>query len=181
MSTLHLADLDLPEELWRAPQALLRAAHETGRIAPTPERITLALDLRGLDGPQVDIDCHAHEPEVDLWEAGLAVPTWDQLAALAQLTGFPIGFFYRPADQITGQVFICGPQDIDPPLPEPTDPASSTHREAGTSPRRPSRPRPNPPAARAAAQQVLAAREQRRRAREARDLIPAPPGWRNRR
>lgn len=28
---------------------------------------------------------------------------------------------------------------------------------------------------------VLAAREQRRRARETRDLVPAPPGWRNRR
>lgn len=36
---------------------------------PYPERLTAALDLRELYGPEVDIACGAVEPAVDRWEA----------------------------------------------------------------------------------------------------------------
>ena len=52
-----------------------------------PHMITLALDARDLYGPEVDVACRAKEPEVDLWEAGKLYPQWDQLVALAELTG----------------------------------------------------------------------------------------------
>lgn len=58
-----------------------------------PHRITLALDLAKLDGPEVDRACGAEEPAVDMWEAGTLYPTWDQLLALADLCGVPAGFF----------------------------------------------------------------------------------------
>lgn len=58
-----------------------------------PARITIALDSHGLDGPEVDEQCGAHEPDVDMWEAGLLYPTWDQLRLLAELTGCTPGFF----------------------------------------------------------------------------------------
>lgn len=52
-----------------------------------PFVITTCLDAKGLYGPEVDIACLAEEPAVDLWEAGKLYPTWEQLQALAQLTG----------------------------------------------------------------------------------------------
>lgn len=51
-----------------------------------PARITMALDLHMLEGPEVDAQCNAAEPEVDQWEAGERYPRWDQLVALAKLT-----------------------------------------------------------------------------------------------
>lgn len=58
-----------------------------------PDRITLALDMCGLHGPEVDIACGAAEPEVDQWEAGERYPSWEQLRALAALTGCTPRFF----------------------------------------------------------------------------------------
>lgn len=58
-----------------------------------PARITTALDAAGLDGPEVDEACGAREPDVDMWEAGLLYPTWEQLCLLADLTGCTPGFF----------------------------------------------------------------------------------------
>lgn len=58
-----------------------------------PDRITAALDMRGLHGPEVDAACLAAEPEVDQWEAGERYPQWRQLVALARLTGFAPGWF----------------------------------------------------------------------------------------
>lgn len=58
-----------------------------------PHRITMALDLNNLYGPQVDKACMAQEPDVDMWEAGRLYPSWEQLCALARLTGMhPIHF-----------------------------------------------------------------------------------------
>lgn len=76
---------------------------------PVPARITMALDLRGLDGPEVDTACGAAEPAVDLWECGVEVPTADQVRLLAALTGFPVRYFYmpvKPGFQLDG-VIIC--------------------------------------------------------------------------
>lgn len=58
-----------------------------------PNRITMALDLNDLHGPEVDIACKAQEPEVDQWEAGERYPSWKQLCALADLTGFTPRWF----------------------------------------------------------------------------------------
>lgn len=66
---------------------------EAGLIAPY--LITTALDMCRLDGPGIDEACGVEEPTVDLWESGLVYPTWEQLCALAQLTGFAPAFFSR--------------------------------------------------------------------------------------
>lgn len=66
-------DDEVAHKLWRA--GLVR-----------PAAITFALDAMGLYGPQVDKDCLAEEPDVDMWEAGVLYPRWDQLVALANLT-----------------------------------------------------------------------------------------------
>ena len=60
-----------------------------------PAMITMALDLRGLYGPQVDRACLAAEPDVDQWEAGELYPSWEQLRALARLTGMAPSWFVR--------------------------------------------------------------------------------------
>jgi hypothetical protein len=72
---------------------------------PTPTQITRALDLAGLDGPEVDVACGGVEPMVDEWEAGTRIPTGDQIRALARLTGMTVDFFYLPApDPMIGWV-----------------------------------------------------------------------------
>jgi transcriptional regulator with XRE-family HTH domain len=79
----------------------------TGR--PEPSRITAALDLRGLYGPEVDQACGVEEPTVDQWETGELVPTPTQIKRLAILTGFPVGYFYRePVRHICKcDIFVC--------------------------------------------------------------------------
>jgi hypothetical protein len=52
-----------------------------------PWRITVVLDAKGLYGPEVDEACGAAEPDVDLWEAGVLYPTWEQVQRLAELCG----------------------------------------------------------------------------------------------
>ena len=83
----------------------------TGRVVPA--RITMALDMRGLYGPAVDLACGTQEPYVDLWECGLEVPTPEQVQLLAKLTGLPPEWFYMPIEAgplLGGSVFICGPR-----------------------------------------------------------------------
>lgn len=88
----------IPEERWR-------------RGIVVPHRITLALDIRQLHGPQVDRDCGAREPDVDRWEAGEKYPTWNQLLALAELTDFDVRFFTPEPGQVhalgPGVMFVC--------------------------------------------------------------------------
>lgn len=87
---------------------------------PVPARITLALDLRGLWGDQVDRDLGVWEPPagwggpvwepgtaVDRWEAGTLVPTREQVMVLARLTGMPWRFFYTPVENWPERVFVC--------------------------------------------------------------------------
>lgn len=87
-----------------------------------PDRITHVLDLRMLDGPEVDEQCLAHEPEVDLWEAGKLYPSWEQVEALARLVDFPPIFLFRPPRcppiryEDTSLVFhMDGPAPVRPP------------------------------------------------------------------
>jgi hypothetical protein len=83
----------------------------TGERRPVPARITLALDANGLYGPDVDLACGTYEGnpdgDVDAWEEGRAVPTDDQVAALARLVNMPVDYFYLPADEVPGRVFMC--------------------------------------------------------------------------
>jgi hypothetical protein len=92
----------------RVDDAALRrdpAAYFAGQT-PTPERITMALTLCDLYGPEVDEALGGEEPMVDEWEAGVRVPSVDQMRALAKLTGFPVKFFYLPPPPpLTG--FLC--------------------------------------------------------------------------
>jgi hypothetical protein len=64
-----------------------------------PHRITQALDLRGLYGPEVDEACGVAEPHVDMWEAGQLYPSWESLVLLAELTDFPPEFFTLACDR----------------------------------------------------------------------------------
>jgi hypothetical protein len=79
-NSARLADEQEAYRRWRAGQVV-------------PHRITTALDARGLDGPEVDSACRAEEPEVDQWEAGERYPSWEQLVALAELTGMTARYF----------------------------------------------------------------------------------------
>lgn len=82
-----------------------------------PHRITTALDIRKLYGPEVDRACGVEEPAVDEWEAGVRYPTWEQLLALAELTDFPVKFFTNmlPAAPVrvsdTTLIFHMGKRD----------------------------------------------------------------------
>lgn len=66
-----------------------RRAWEAGQLQPW--RITHA--LADMSGPEVDRACGVAEPTVDHWELGIVYPTWQQLEALAELTGYPVAFF----------------------------------------------------------------------------------------
>ena len=73
---------------------------------PTPERITAALDMAGLHGPEADLTLGVVEPAVDMWESGARIPTDEQLARLAELAGVLVEWFYLPApDPFVG--FVC--------------------------------------------------------------------------
>ncbi len=83
-----------------------QALIETG--TPTPRRITMALDLAGLFGPEADARLGVEEPTVDQWEAGQVVPTREQLQRLADLAGVTLAWLYRPAPNPLGPMFLCG-------------------------------------------------------------------------
>lgn len=63
---------------------------------PIPARITVALDSIGAEGAWVDEALGGAEPMVDEWEEGKRTPTPQQVEKLAELTGFPLAFFYKP-------------------------------------------------------------------------------------
>ena len=83
------------------------AAYFAGQI-PTPERITMALDMRDLYGPEVDQALGGEDPMVDEWESGARVPNLTQVQALAMLTQFPIRFFYLPPPPPLESGWMCG-------------------------------------------------------------------------
>ena len=78
--------------------------------APTPSRITAALDIRSMYGAWVDVALGVQEPVVDEWETGVRVPTHAQIQRLALLTGFPVKFFYLPPIRhLDRLLFVCNP------------------------------------------------------------------------
>ena len=83
------------------------AAYYAGKT-PTPERITMALNLCMLYGPEVDQALGGEEPMVDEWESGARVPSVAQVQALAEMTGFPVKFFYLEPPPDLGSGWMCG-------------------------------------------------------------------------
>lgn len=81
-------------------EALYRGGHLS------PWRITVALDAKGLDGPEVDAACGAAEPDVDLWEAGVLYPTWEQVQRLAALCGVTPRFLMDDAPDRARQMYV---------------------------------------------------------------------------
>lgn len=106
-----------------AEQKGLVKLHVRPDDAPTPKRITMALDWAGLYGPEVDRSLGVEEPTVDLWEAGLIIPTREQVYRLAQLTGWPWRFFYMPEPVAITHGFICGDDGCHPLGDSASDPA----------------------------------------------------------
>lgn len=92
------------------------AAYYAGKT-PTPQRITQALNLCDLYGPDVDWALGGEEPMVDEWETGDRVPAFEQIQALAELTGFPARFFYQPPPPPLGPGWICGDDGCQPLQP----------------------------------------------------------------
>ncbi len=94
------------------------AQWHAGQVVPL--RITSALDFHGLHGPGVDRACHARHPDVDRWEAGTQYPQWHQLVGLAELTQFPLGFFFRAGQPFsvhdTSMRFHAKAKDLPPPI-----------------------------------------------------------------
>jgi hypothetical protein len=95
---------------------------------PVPARITMALDLGGHEGPEVDVACGTFEGnpdgDVDLWECGLASPTAGQVKLLAALTGFPVSYFHKPIKPGPllggdGRMWICWTDSRGCQSPEP--------------------------------------------------------------
>jgi DNA-binding transcriptional regulator YiaG len=84
-----------------------RIERERASRPPTPERITMALDLAELFGPEVDAALGVEEPTVDLWESGELVPTRAQVEALARLTDMGVGWFWLPKPGPIS-VTVCG-------------------------------------------------------------------------
>lgn len=80
---------------------------------PVPARITLALNVGGHEGPEVDLAVGTFEGnpdgDVDAWERGDAVPSAEQVRLLSELTGFPISYFYKPitSADLIGPVIVC--------------------------------------------------------------------------
>jgi hypothetical protein len=80
---------------------------------PNRKWITLALDARGLYGPEVDEACGGVEPMVDRWELGELEPTAAQVVLLAELTGHPPAFFYQDPPDESGFAWLCGRRKVD--------------------------------------------------------------------
>lgn len=94
------------EKYWAAVERQQRE-REARTAVPVPYRITQALDLHALYGPEVDRALGGEEPMVDLWEEGKLVPTREQIEALARLTDFPVSYFYMPVTESGGWGHAC--------------------------------------------------------------------------
>lgn len=128
---------------------------------PVPERITWALDMPQapgaegpLEGPGVDEFCGVQEPTVDLWETGEVIPSEEELARLAELTGYSLEWFYRPVLDLSGPgTFMCVGDGPRHGCYHPDDPALLTALaladvgEVSRVPRPAPRPQPSTPRA----------------------------------
>lgn len=90
----HLARVQAEQ---RHAEKLREARMKWAKGMLVPHHITAALNFCNLYGPEVDIACGAKEPDVDMWEAGVLYPSWEQVVALGKLCGrHPIRFMGPP-------------------------------------------------------------------------------------
>lgn len=82
-----------------------RLVWEFGELRPF--MLSLWLDYRQVEGPEVDRHCGVEEPTVDRWENGTVYPTWEQLVALAEFCQVPVWRFTEPLAVDAGPFFIC--------------------------------------------------------------------------
>jgi hypothetical protein len=94
-----------------APVPLAKVTKGIPDRSPNRDRITAALDLRAMHGPEVDEAlgvADVFDTVVDSWEAGEAVPTEDDVRRLATLTGMlPEWFYAGTLPQAEGAI-VCG-------------------------------------------------------------------------
>lgn len=94
---------------------------KTEELAPQRDRISMALDLCGMEGPEVDealgvLNADGTDTVVDAWETGELEPSEEDVRRLATLTGYPVAWFYTPPIPVEGHTFVC--EDAGgPPLP----------------------------------------------------------------
>ena len=103
-----------PVAEWHPREGEGSAANAIPRRAPNRDRISTALDMRGLYGPEVDEAlgvADVFDTVVDAWETGDLVPTESEIRRLSMLTGMPPAWFYRGTLPVADHVFICG--DVD--------------------------------------------------------------------
>jgi hypothetical protein len=105
------------EDQRRYASAAHRASTEKliagGKVVPA--RITIALDICGLDGPEIDEQVgtwHGNpDGDIDRWEQALAVPSPQQVELLATLTECTVAWFYEPLEPgpmlENGPVWMC--------------------------------------------------------------------------
>lgn len=77
---------------------------------PNRDRISIALDIRGLYGPEVDEAlgvADALDTVVDAWESGHLAPTESEIRRLSMLTGMLPAWFYRGTLPLIDRVFLC--------------------------------------------------------------------------
>lgn len=102
-----------------------------------PFAITLALNKRGLYGPEVDEACGTFEPAVDMWEDGQLYPTWPEFKALAALTRYPLRHFWVRRDPLrvewTTLRFHLPPEVLAAPGPVPCFIPEAIQAATGTS------------------------------------------------
>lgn len=105
-----------------------REEREMAAMKPIPYRITAALDMCGMYGPEVDRALGGEEPMADEWEAGVRVPTVEQVKLLAEMTGVTPGFFYRMPEAPGGLGFMCTSGGCEPVWvgpPPPVEPLAN--------------------------------------------------------
>ncbi|MEU7591272.1 hypothetical protein AB0A95_33870 [Micromonospora sp. NPDC049230] len=79
-----------------------------------PGRITIALDARGLYGPEVDLQVGTYEGnpdgDVDAWELGEAVPQRWQVRLIAELAQVTVASLHWPLEpgETEGRMWVCG-------------------------------------------------------------------------
>jgi hypothetical protein len=125
------------KERLRSAQATARTRRKWAAGLVVPYNITAALDARSLYGPEVDRACGVEEPAVDMWEAGKLYPTWEQLCALAELTGNTPEWFTiasRPLSPMYTSLRFHMPIKPDPEPPLMRFPAEVVALCAGTNP-----------------------------------------------
>lgn len=102
-------------EAWSAAAIRQRDGRLIAAGKVVPARISIAMDIAGLDGHGVDLRCGTYhgnpDGDIDRWEQALKTPSPEQVRLMAEVTGFPIAWFYRPArpgpTPGDGPVWIC--------------------------------------------------------------------------